>query len=66
MDYEPDERHIRALTEPHLFPARFPSPQPFLWDDMGAVEWRMVLRLCPYKKRRRRAQGVAMQERLFP
>jgi len=66
VEYEPDERHIRALTESHLFPSRFPSPQPFLWDDMGDVEWRVVLRLRPYKSRRKRAPGAAVQEHLFP
>ena len=65
VSYEPDERHIRALTEPHLFPTQFPSPQPFLWD-MGNVEWRVVLRLRPYKERRKRTQSAALQERLFP
>jgi len=28
--YEPDERHLRGITEPHLFETRYPSPQPFL------------------------------------
>jgi hypothetical protein len=65
VSYEPDERHIRALTEPHLFPTQFPSPPPFLWD-MGDVEWRVVLRLRPYKERRKRTQSAALQERLFP
>jgi len=63
--YEPDERHIRALTEPLLFPSRFPSPQPFLWD-MNEVEWRVVMRLRPYKQRQKRDQSLAIQERLFP
>jgi transposase InsO family protein len=66
VEYEPDERHIRALTEPHLFPARFPVLQPFLWDDLSGVEWRVVLRLHPYKKRRARVQDATVQERLFP
>ena len=66
VEYEPDERHIRALTEPHLFPARFAALQPFLWDDLSGVEWRVVLRLHPYKKRRARVQDATVQERLFP
>jgi len=62
--YEPDERHIKALTEPRLFETRYPSPQPFLWG-LGNVEWHTVLRLRPYKKRQRRV-AVGGQERLFP
>jgi hypothetical protein len=62
-----DERHNRALTEPPLFPTRFRSPQPFLWN-MSDVEWRVVLRLRPYKRRPQHGQwqSAAVQERLFP
>ncbi len=63
VSYEPDERHIKALTEPRLFETRHPSPQPFLWDLHG-VEWHAALRLRPYRARQKRAP-IGVQAPLF-
>jgi hypothetical protein len=43
VEFEPDDAHFRAISEPRLFEHRFPSPQPMLWEgDEG--EWHQVLR----------------------
>jgi putative transposase len=63
VSYEPDERRIKALTEPRLFETRHPSPQPFLWD-LGDVEWHTVMRLRPYRARRTPSM-IGVQEPLF-
>jgi putative transposase len=62
--YEPDERHIRAVTEPRLFATRYPSPQPLL-DGLTAVEWHPALRLPRYRARLR-PTATSEQARLFP
>ena len=62
--YEPDERHIQGLTEPRLFPNRFPSSQLLLWDG-AEVEWHLVERLPPYHARRKHA-ALSVQQQLFP
>lgn len=54
--FEPDERHIRAVTEPQLFATRYPSPQPFI-ATLAALEWCRALRLPPYQPHRKRRRG---------
>ena len=62
--YEPDGRHIRDLTEPRLFPNRFPSLQLLLWDA-PEIEWHLVERLPPYQARRKHPT-LGVQQHLFP
>lgn len=51
--YEPDKKHLRAVTEPQLFETPFQSPQLPLWTlDDG--EWLKVLRVPGYAPRTRR------------
>ncbi len=63
VTYEPDECHLRDVTDPRLFETRYPSPQPFL-AALAAVEWHPALRLPRYARRRARAAGAG-QEPLF-
>ncbi len=62
--YEPDARHIRAVTEPQLFATRHPSPQPWL-PRMAALDWHPALRLPRYQARQAR-RGTIAQIPLFP
>ncbi len=61
------DEHIRAITEPRLFEHRFPSAQPVLWE-LSDGEWHHVLRLSPYRARRKRGMDAAVggQAPLFP
>ncbi|HEV8190732.1 MAG TPA: hypothetical protein VGP82_04505, partial [Ktedonobacterales bacterium] len=49
--FEPDERHLRDVTEPRLFEHRYPSPQPVLWEVPDG-EWHLAIRLPPPRPRR--------------
>ena len=61
--YEPDERHIRRVTEVQLFETRYPSPQPYL-DGLAETEWHAALRLDRPGTAKRRA-AAASQLPLF-
>jgi putative transposase len=50
--YEPDARHLQALTDPRLYEHRFPAPQQLLWG-MTEGDWHLVQRLPPYQARKR-------------
>ena len=60
----PTSRHIRQISEPHLFATQHRSPQPFL-DTLDVVEWHPVLRLVPYQPRRKMEGGSDRQLPLF-
>lgn len=51
--YQPDKRHLKAVTEERRFATPHRSPQPPLWD-LGDGEWLRVLRLPDYAPRTRR------------
>ena len=57
-------RHIRQITEPHLFATQYRSPQPFL-DTLDTVAWHPVLRLVPYQPRRKMETRSDRQLPLF-
>jgi putative transposase len=61
--FEPDGHHLRRVDEPHLFPTRFPSPQPLL-PVLGDLAWHPAGQLAPYRPRWRPADG-GRQEPLF-
>jgi transposase len=61
--YERNGHHLRAVTEPRLFPPLFPSPQPFL-PPLAGIAWEPVQHLASYRPRRPRRGGVN-QARLF-
>jgi putative transposase len=67
VEFEPDDEHFRAISEPRLFAHRFPSAQPLLWE-LGEADWHQVLRLPPYQPRRKpkAAAATGEQARLFP
>ncbi len=63
VTYQPDKRHLKAITDPHLLETPHRSPQPPLWA-WGEGEWLRVLRVPAYAPRRPRAGGAA-QPALF-
>ena len=62
--YQPDKRHLKAVTKEHLFETAHASPQLPLWT-WGDDEWLTVLRLPDYAARTTRASD-ATQPSLFP
>lgn len=66
VQYQPDEKHVRMIVEPHRFETRYRSPQLDLWQN-GEVEWRLVRRLPDYAPRhKKKAVGDVAQQPLFP
>jgi transposase InsO family protein len=62
--YEPDGRHLKAVTGARLYPHRYPSSQLFL-PGLGLDLWQLAHRLPPRHTRRKRvASGV--QGTFFP
>jgi hypothetical protein len=57
VQYEPDQRHFRAITDRQLFETQFQSPQQTLWE-LGDGEWLAVLRVPPTPQSRRRQRTV--------
>ncbi len=49
--YESDDRRLREVVEPRRFPARYPSPQPFL-PPLDEVSWPPARHLAPCRARR--------------
>jgi hypothetical protein len=62
--WEPDDRHIRAVTEVRLFETRHPSPQPYL-TELAGTEWQAALRLPRPPARPRRMLAGGEQLPLF-
>ena len=59
VHYQPDRRHFRDVTDPHLYETPFRSPQLPLFA-LGEADWLKVLRAPEYRPRRPR-RGVACQ-----
>lgn len=55
---------FEMVEEARMFPSRFPSPQPPLWD-LHEVEWHKVLRVRRPPPRQRRSGTALIQARLF-
>ncbi len=64
VTYQPDKRHLKAVTDPHFFETPHRSPQLPLWT-WGDDEWLPVLRLPDDAPRAPRAGGPT-QPPLFP
>ena len=65
VQYQPDEKHLRNIVEPHRFETRYHSPQLDLWQQ-GEVEWHLVRRLADYAPRHKhKAVGEIAQPPLF-
>ena len=65
VQYQPDEKHLRNIVEPHRFETRYHSPQLDLWQQ-GEVEWHLVRRLPDYAPRHKhKAVGEIAQPPLF-
>lgn len=65
VQYQPDEKYLRTILEPHHFETRYRSTQLDLWQP-GEVEWHLVKRLPDYAPRRkRRASHDVIQASLF-
>ncbi len=57
VQYQPDEKHLRDIREPHHFETRYRTPQLDLWRS-DAVEWHLVKRLPDYTPRPRKRMVV--------
>lgn len=55
--YQPDRRHLNAVTPRQLFATQYRSPQLPLWE-LGEGEWLKVLRMETVPGRKRRIVGV--------
>jgi len=65
VQYQPDGKHVRDVSEPRRFETRYHTPQLDLWQN-GEVEWHLVRRLPDYAPRqRKKAVGEAVQHPLF-
>jgi hypothetical protein len=64
VGFEPDERHVRAVTEVRLFETRHPSPQPYL-EGLAGLEWQAALRMQRPVRRPRRTRADSGQLPLF-
>ena len=62
VQYAPDGRHIRALSQARLFPNGHPSPQPYL-PGLEA-EWPLTIQV-PAPLPHRRVAALGVQGRLF-
>ena len=62
VQYQPDDKHLRAIGEPHHFETSYRTPQLALWQS-EAVEWHLVTRLPDYapRSRKRRSMGEVVQ-----
>jgi putative transposase len=54
--YQPDKRHLKAVTEPQLFETPHRSPQLPLWT-LGEGDWLQVLRVPAYAPRTQRRRA---------
>ncbi len=65
--FQPDKRHLRDVTAPHLLDHHFASPQPPLWPA-DAVDWHLIRRAPPYAPRRPRLhrEGTAVVQLALP
>lgn len=57
VQYQPDEKHLRDIREPHHFETSYRTPQLDLWQS-DAVEWHLVKRLSDYAPRQRKLKVV--------
>jgi hypothetical protein len=64
VEYQPDRKHFRTVTDPRLYETQYQSPQLPLWQ-FGDGEWLKILRLPPAKQRRKQSSNSVMQQRLF-
>ena len=51
VEFEPDEKHLRTISDAKLFEHRYASPQPVLWEVPDG-EWHKAIRLPPPRPRR--------------
>ncbi len=58
VQYQPDKRHFREVTDARRFTTPYASAQAQLWEP-GTVEWRLARRLPAYAPRRRRKRLLA-------
>jgi hypothetical protein len=64
VEYQPDGKHFRAVSDPHLYATQHQSPQLPLWA-LGDHEWVKVLRLPPRRIHRNHPPPVVVQAWLF-
>ena len=64
VEYQPDRKHFRSVSEPQLYATQYQSPQLPLCE-LGNQEWIKVVRLPPRAIRHHYPQPVVVQARLF-
>ncbi len=64
VEYQPDHKRFRAITNPQIYETHYRSAQLPLWR-FGDDEWLKIVRLPPPKARQRRLQYPAIQQQLF-
>ncbi len=64
VEYAPDQKHFRAVGDPHLYETQYQSSQLPLWQ-FGDHEWLKVLRVAPRVIRKKQAHPNVTQEVLF-
>jgi hypothetical protein len=65
LPYQPDARHLAAVTVAEVFETLYRSPQPPLWE-LGADEWLAVIRVAPYASWQPCRPAAGIQPRLRP
>ena len=64
VEYQPDQKHFRSVTNPQLIETPYRSRQLALWE-LGEGEWLKILRLpSPALRTKRHAAAPVVQERL--
>ncbi len=64
VEYQPDQKHFRAVADPRIYDTQYRSPQLPLWQ-FGHDEWLKILRLPSPPARPKRQQLPAIQQQLF-
>lgn len=60
VDYQPDHKHFRSVTDPRIYDTQYRSLQRSLWE-LSDDEWLKILRLKPRKVRRKQQLPHVMQ-----
>ncbi len=50
VEWQPDDKHLRRVGNPHLYDHPYQSPQLDLWPP-GQVEWFVIIQAAPYGSR---------------
>jgi transposase len=65
VEYQPDHKHFRSVTDPQVIETPYRSPQLALWE-LGEGEWLKILRLPPPAPRTKRLEAAAGVQESLP